>query len=198
MTAAAGSHDWRDRAACTQSDPELWYPTRGRSTAPGRLALKICNEECPVRVECLADELTHDAVHQHGIRGGKTAPQRKRMLRAAEVVPAIGAARRLRALACLGWSLADVSGWLEVAGIEITPRAICYIRSGQTENIDRDANNLIRVTYAALCRTASGKRFAVLARRKAAANGWPDPEAWADLDIDDPFASPHQAEPAAA
>lgn len=44
-----------------------------------RRAIQIC-EDCPIRADCLVDELTYPARDQHGVRGGMTARARQRLL----------------------------------------------------------------------------------------------------------------------
>lgn len=78
-------------AACVGVDPILFYgpddaDEPGGYEEPGdqrrwreRRAIEIC-EGCPVRRDCLVDELTRPATDQHGVRGGMTAPARKRLL----------------------------------------------------------------------------------------------------------------------
>jgi WhiB family redox-sensing transcriptional regulator len=74
------SHDdrrqWREEAACTQTDPEAFFPEPGASAAP---ALRICTT-CTVRAECLHDALKRRDV-TFGVRGGLTPTQRRALLR---------------------------------------------------------------------------------------------------------------------
>jgi len=69
-------HLWREEAACTQTDPEVFFPLPGASAAP---AQRIC-AECPVRTECLTDAL-HRRDVAFGVRGGLTPTQRRELLR---------------------------------------------------------------------------------------------------------------------
>lgn len=61
-----GSGDWRDRAACLETEPELFF-----ATTPGAIAeaQAVCFY-CPVAAECLAD------AGQYGIWGGLTEDER--------------------------------------------------------------------------------------------------------------------------
>ncbi|MER6434663.1 WhiB family transcriptional regulator [Streptomyces sp900105245] len=74
--------DWPDQAACasTQIDPGIFYPPERRG-APGgdriRAAKKIC-QKCPVSEQCLAAALS--GAEEHGIWGGFTAIERRKML----------------------------------------------------------------------------------------------------------------------
>ena len=59
---------WQRHAACAgHPDPDLWFPDK-RLLSDGREAQRICWEECPVRVPCLAYARTHHI--EHGIYGG--------------------------------------------------------------------------------------------------------------------------------
>lgn len=64
---------WIDRAACRESDPELFWPSTGEDP---RAAIAIC-EECPVRQECLDYALTLGEMD--GIWGGTSGRQRRRI-----------------------------------------------------------------------------------------------------------------------
>jgi WhiB family redox-sensing transcriptional regulator len=71
---------WRQRAACAAPDvdPELFFPEKGGAAGPAK---RIC-ADCPVKAPCLADALaTHD---EHGIRGGLTVRERRRLRRRAQ------------------------------------------------------------------------------------------------------------------
>lgn len=64
-------------AACRDSDPELFFPEKGRTG--GFIAKSIC-EDCPARRACLQFAL--DSGEEHGIWGGTTPNERKRLRRA--------------------------------------------------------------------------------------------------------------------
>ncbi len=70
--------------ACRGEDPELFFPVLGRVDRTDK-ALSIC-DVCVVREECLRFAL-RDGV-QHGIWGGRTEQQRRRILRSARRAPA--------------------------------------------------------------------------------------------------------------
>jgi len=66
---------WQERAICSQTDPEAFFPEKGGST---REAKKIC-VGCPVRHECLEYALTHE--ERFGIWGGFSERERRRIAR---------------------------------------------------------------------------------------------------------------------
>lgn len=69
--------DWRDEAACAVSDPELFFSNGSFSG----MALRICNEYCSVREECLQAALEEEAgaTYRHGLRGGLNGGQRREL-----------------------------------------------------------------------------------------------------------------------
>lgn len=185
---------WRDRAACAFHDPEDWFPGVGRATARGDRALAICRFECPVREECLAEALSHGVARQHGIWGGTTERQRRKTLRRLQV-SAQGTARRLRALAAVGWPLSDISTELRRYGADVTGRQLGYIRSGKKEEpLPPALVEAIRKLYEAAIDgqvPMGGRRPEP--RKTARRLGWHGPEHWAGVDIDDPHAQPRIA-----
>lgn len=68
--------DWQDQALCAQSDAEAWFPEKGGSS---RDAKKICGR-CPVRAPCLDYALA--TRQQHGVWGGMSERERRRLLAA--------------------------------------------------------------------------------------------------------------------
>ncbi len=73
--ASATNEQWQDRALCSQTDPEAFFPEKGGST---REAKKIC-QRCSVRSECLEYALGHD--ERFGIWGGLSERERRRLKR---------------------------------------------------------------------------------------------------------------------
>jgi len=65
--------DWQQRALCSQTDPEAFFPEKGGST---REAKKICTG-CEVRAECLEYALAHD--ERFGIWGGLSERERRKL-----------------------------------------------------------------------------------------------------------------------
>ena len=77
--------DWRGLGNCAGQDPDLFF-------APGavehREAKRICRD-CPVRRECLAYALFEPV--DHGIWGGLTERERRRMRREGRIPPVVAA-----------------------------------------------------------------------------------------------------------
>lgn len=105
-------------------------------------------------------------------------------------VPAAGTQRRLRALACLGWSdtllayrlgmtLANY-GTLCNLQTHVTTRRAAQVRALYDDLWDRQPPNATRAERATVTRTL----------KRAAAAGWVSPLAWDDDTIDDPNARP--------
>ncbi|TWS18151.1 WhiB family transcriptional regulator [Tsukamurella asaccharolytica] len=66
---------WQDRALCSQTDPEAFFPEKGGST---REAKRICLG-CEVRNECLEYALQKD--ERFGIWGGLSERERRKLKR---------------------------------------------------------------------------------------------------------------------
>jgi WhiB family redox-sensing transcriptional regulator len=64
-----------DLALCGQTDPEIFFPEQGGSP---EAAKKIC-VQCEVRLNCLEWALSNE--EEHGVWGGLTAQERKRIKR---------------------------------------------------------------------------------------------------------------------
>ena len=65
--------DWRNSGACVTVGGDIWFPTKADSIAADK-AIAICGG-CPVRDLCLQAGM----FEKHGIWGGKTPDERKRM-----------------------------------------------------------------------------------------------------------------------
>ncbi|WP_374220944.1 WhiB family transcriptional regulator [Saccharopolyspora sp. HNM0986] len=70
--------DWRDRAACLDEDPELFFPISemGPGAEQVRRAKSVC-ARCPVRAECLNHAVENGL--DFGVFGGTTAQERRRL-----------------------------------------------------------------------------------------------------------------------
>lgn len=77
MFAEDDEESWQERALCSQTDPEAFFPEKGGST---REAKKICTG-CEVKVECLEYALAND--ERFGIWGGLSERERRRIKREA-------------------------------------------------------------------------------------------------------------------
>lgn len=66
---------WADHGSCTNADPDLFFPQPGADTSYAR---SICRA-CPVRLHCLDYAL--ESGQKHGIWGGMTESQRRRLRR---------------------------------------------------------------------------------------------------------------------
>jgi WhiB family transcriptional regulator, redox-sensing transcriptional regulator len=69
--------DWRQQARCRGADSELFYPA-GEDLAAAEPAKRIC-ARCPVREPCLEYALA--TREKHGVWGGLTERERRRVLR---------------------------------------------------------------------------------------------------------------------
>ncbi|UQN31635.1 WhiB family transcriptional regulator [Brachybacterium kimchii] len=67
---------WMDDALCTQTDTELFFPGQFDS-GTAKAAKQVC-AKCPVREACLEWAVTEV---EHGIWGGTTDQQRRRIRR---------------------------------------------------------------------------------------------------------------------
>jgi WhiB family redox-sensing transcriptional regulator len=65
---------WIDDALCAQTDPEIFFPSKG---APGKAAKRVCRA-CPVRSECLAEAVENQV--SWGVWGGLGTRERIRRL----------------------------------------------------------------------------------------------------------------------
>lgn len=66
---------WLTEALCAETDPDIFFPEKGGSTAP---ATSVC-QNCRVREECLEYALSHDI--RHGIWGGMSDNDRRKLSR---------------------------------------------------------------------------------------------------------------------
>jgi WhiB family transcriptional regulator, redox-sensing transcriptional regulator len=71
------NHSWRQLARCRGIDPEVFYPVSDDEDAAEE-AKEIC-ALCPVREACLEYALA--AREKHGVWGGLTERERRRVLR---------------------------------------------------------------------------------------------------------------------
>ena len=81
--------DWRERAACRDEDPELFFPLSDKGPAARQAdeAKAVC-ARCPVRERCLGYALDHGL--DHGIFGGLTETERRGLRRRSGTFPLAG------------------------------------------------------------------------------------------------------------
>lgn len=89
-------------------------------------------------------------------------------------VPAFGTARRLQALARLGWSLAALARRLDT-----TERSVHRLRTEGSSQVTARTARKVRDLYDALSMTTGPS---AVAAREATARGWLPPLAWDDID----------------
>jgi WhiB family redox-sensing transcriptional regulator len=82
-------NDWRERAACRDEDPELFFPLsdKGPGARQADEAKVVC-ARCPVRERCLGYALDHGL--DHGIFGGLTETERRGLRRRSGTLPMAG------------------------------------------------------------------------------------------------------------
>jgi WhiB family transcriptional regulator, redox-sensing transcriptional regulator len=72
--------DWRDRAACRDADPELFFPVSDLGPGARQVAeAKTVCGRCPVRARCL--DYAIDNALDHGVFGGTTERERRVLVR---------------------------------------------------------------------------------------------------------------------
>lgn len=74
------SHDWRSQAACTDEDPELFFPVGSTGPAVDQIAeaKKVC-ARCAVREPCL--EYAISSNQDAGVWGGMSEDERRSLKR---------------------------------------------------------------------------------------------------------------------
>lgn len=88
LAAAVRSQEWRDDALCAQTDPEAFFPKKGGTTAE---AERICSM-CEVRAECLEYALVEGDEDLHGVWGGASHRERRRLRKLRRGAPLAGPA----------------------------------------------------------------------------------------------------------
>lgn len=100
----------------------------------------------------------------------------------------IGAARRLQALAAVGWGLPQIA---ELLGLH-SDNVLTQWREGRYQRMRPTTARRIAELYDQIWDQRPAGRYPVKVRNIAAARGWVPPLAWDDDEIDDPAAKPHQ------
>lgn len=75
--------DWMRRGRCRDMDPAIFFPNDGVGV---QVAQKIC-AECPVQGECLEYALVNRV--DHGVWGGASERERRRLLRKRRMVQVV-------------------------------------------------------------------------------------------------------------
>lgn len=104
----------------------------------------------------------------------------------APFVPAIGPARRLQALACLGWSLDALAERLGV-----TDTMVVHWQQMHYQKMTKDTAARISALYDELWDQRAPGKYTLKTINRAERMGWVPPLAWDDDEIDDPDATPH-------
>ncbi len=73
--------DWRDNAACRDTNPDLFFPvgTTGPAIEQIEQAKKVCNE-CPAQTACLEFALATN--QDSGVWGGTSEEERRKLRKA--------------------------------------------------------------------------------------------------------------------
>jgi WhiB family transcriptional regulator, redox-sensing transcriptional regulator len=73
--------DWRDRAACKDTDPDLFFPvgTTGEAIVQIEAAKAVCRQ-CDARTECLEFALATN--QDSGVWGGASEEERRKLRKA--------------------------------------------------------------------------------------------------------------------
>lgn len=99
------------------------------------------------------------------------------------VGPALGARRRLQALAAIGWTVEELGAR---SGVKFT--TLAAIQRGSTQQITAARNATVTALWGDLSATRGPSKEAA---RRAVTKGWHPPAAWDD--IDDPHETPERA-----
>ena len=81
----AGQH-WRQRSACRDVDPDLFFPPQESAVLVIRRAKAVC-AGCPVSADCLDWAVRHPAASEYGVWGGMTERERRPLHRPEPHVP---------------------------------------------------------------------------------------------------------------
>jgi WhiB family redox-sensing transcriptional regulator len=68
--------EWMRDGLCAQTDPDAFFPERGRSTRPAK---RVC-QACPVREQCWDAAVA--AGERHGVWGGRSERERRPLVHA--------------------------------------------------------------------------------------------------------------------
>lgn len=102
----SGPINWR-LAGCGGENAHLFFPGKSGGPAASDEALRICHG-CPIEAECLTDALAAGDVYA-GVRGGKTAEERREMVRGKTGRPAVDHAADIIRLTGKRWPPAAIA-----------------------------------------------------------------------------------------
>lgn len=182
--------DWHDRAICkdmpVRDADTRFFPSSSRNKEAVAAAARICRH-CPVHVACREFGRTQE----YGIWGGEWAGDTKTRRRGGQQILAVGARRRLIALAVDGFGPVQVAEMLSAAtGYDEPVWQIEHIRLGTRQRIPVDMHDAIADLYMRLDGIKSHSDYGHIVARNARNKNWPGRAAWHGLDIDDPKVSP--------
>ena len=183
------------RAACgTELFPDAWFsdysgnPDYDQTLIQAR---KVCTLRCEVRLNCLEAGMTED----YGVWGGVTERKRKRMRKLPDapqkMAPALGSARRIQALAHLGWNVADIATDVRrYSGIGVRPMFLEEVRDGHHSRVSEELHIALTRSFVRNRTRFNSRGNTQNTLSMAKAMGWPTARAWRGIDIDDPEAEP--------
>jgi WhiB family redox-sensing transcriptional regulator len=79
VTSIVSTSGWRDHAECRGIDPGIFHPDDEDETEESAEAAKAVCALCPVREPCLEHAIA--VREKHGVWGGLTARERRRLIR---------------------------------------------------------------------------------------------------------------------
>ncbi len=79
VTSIAPTSDWRDHALCRGVDPSVFHPADEEENEFSADPAKAICFRCPVREACLEHAVA--VREKHGVWGGLTARERRRLIR---------------------------------------------------------------------------------------------------------------------
>ena len=79
VTSVAPTSDWREAALCRGVDPSVFHPADEEENEFSAEPAKAICFQCPVREACLEHAIA--VREKHGIWGGLTARERRRLIR---------------------------------------------------------------------------------------------------------------------
>jgi hypothetical protein len=161
---------------------DAWF-SDSKASEETRRAKLVCRH-CPVQVQCLEE----GKPERWGIWGGVYRSESKGKSGGGETdlpVSAIGAQRRLRALATLGWGGKDVAGDIRrYIGLSLSPRRLEAVRSGDETEIPPYVHEGIVRAYKHLHGSLNSGAAANTTMHHAREMGWATPREWKGLDLD--------------